>query len=163
MKHMQATKQETGLIALLYSLIGQLTHLAPPTFVGNADFYHRHFKNLDGRFASVPAALTLLRALFELPRVSMICVVDSLESVEGQSTFKHLSELMSILRDQAVKGTRVLFTTNGMCRILAKHTKPREVVDATRIVQNRPGSRLYGGESMGSLDIRSRSKSPALQ
>ena len=152
-----STSGEASLVSSFYSLICQLTHLASHRFEDKAVFFQGEFKLLDGSIASARPALRLLRALFELVDLPLICVIDGFQLLEIRSTesmVRHLAEYVGILRNQATDWkARVLFTASGNSQILGVLTDIRERIDANRMAQKRPGAPLRGGISLELLEV----------
>lgn len=66
------TNKQKGLIALLYSVISQLTCLVSITFEVTPGLDEKHYSLLDGGMQGVPAALDLIRALLTKAPRSLI-------------------------------------------------------------------------------------------
>ncbi|KAI0006516.1 hypothetical protein F4779DRAFT_620531 [Xylariaceae sp. FL0662B] len=141
------SKEEAGLVALLYSLIRQLVNLTPSSFEASSSLSRTNFERLDGSHGSIATALDIIRALLDLAPSSLVCVIDGMETMESEKTIRDLAKLVDILRDQGARRTlKVLFTTSGSCIMLQKKTDYlRERVDASRLAQSRSGSLLAGG------------------
>lgn len=154
-KHL--THKEAGLVALLYSVVAQLSCLLPATFTATEGLYENHFRLLDGSMASVSAAMKIIcTMLIHAPR-SLIWVLDGIQLVESRDTIPHLQSLLGILRDQESKRiSKVWFTTDGNCFVLTRGTEPHERVDASRMAHGRPGAILRGGSDVNDLAVPTR-------
>ena len=152
--------QERGLISLLYTFIVQLMNLLPPSFETEQSFEEDQFKKLDGTMKTASNALRIIQSLLEHAPSYMVCVVDGLQLLEDEDTVEALEQLLEILRDRASKSiVKVLFTTDGMSRILRMETELDERAYiptlGTRIARKR-GRPTRAKTSLSELTIRSR-------
>ena len=148
------SSQDMVLIALLYSLAGQLVRLLPAKFESHEGFKERSYNNLDGSLGSAAAALDLTESLFAHIAKPLIIVIDKIHLADHQTTREHLTRLITILRDYGRREIiKVLFTTAGSCRVLANTTRVRERVDAARLAQVRPGQPPKGWSSLNDMRL----------
>jgi hypothetical protein len=149
------SSKEVGTVGLLYAIVSQLTCLLPMGFPATKGLDERQFSRLDGSMESLPAALELISALLLHAPPSLVWVVDGLQLIQDETTLPHLRSLLNILRDQETRRiSKVCFTTDGNCLVLARATNVRERVDATRMAQNRPGAFLRGGSHLDQLGLQ---------
>ncbi|KAI1338824.1 hypothetical protein F5Y15DRAFT_98862 [Xylariaceae sp. FL0016] len=144
-----------GLVALLYSLIGQLVLLVPMSFNATRALTESNFQMLDGELGSTDAALDIVEALLELSPPSLILVLNGLEIIESERTVKQLHRLLKSIRAQSkVKTLKLLLTTSGYCVVADKNTdmNAREQVDAARFAQVRGRAHLPGGMYMSDVN-----------
>ncbi|CCC14419.1 hypothetical protein SMACR_09200 [Sordaria macrospora] len=165
-KRFRLDLQEAGLIALLYSVITQLIYLLPDEpFPINPVLDRSNFEQLDGSMASAPVALRIIRELATYAPPSLIWVIDNLQLTESTTTMPHLREFIAFLREQTSAtelsdegGTqrlsKVCFTTDGNSFVLAEEVGVMERINASRISQRRPGTRLRGGQDVRDLGRR---------
>ncbi|KAH6684957.1 hypothetical protein F5X68DRAFT_276978 [Plectosphaerella plurivora] len=148
----QLSSKEAGMVSLLYSVVSQLTCLLPMGFPATKGLDESHFSLLDGSAESLPAALELIQALLIHTPPSLVWVIDGLQLLQDEATVPHMRAFVEILRDQETKRiSKVCFTTDGNCLVLARATNVRERVDATRMAQSRPGAVMRGGSSVWQL------------
>lgn len=141
-----------GLVALLYSVIGQLACLLPTAFPSTEGLDEGHFGLLDGSLESVPAALELIRLLLMHAPPALIWVIDGVQLGDDKTTRPHLRSFLDILRGEETKRVcKVCLTTDGNCFVLSQATKARERVDASRMALDRPGSVMRGGSDVSEL------------
>ncbi|KAL6407016.1 hypothetical protein AUP68_09837 [Ilyonectria robusta] len=144
--------RQAGLIALLYSVITQLTYLLPATFPATKDLDGDQFRLLDGSMESVSVALRIIRALLSHAPPSLIWVLDGLQLAEDQATLPYLKALMEILREQEdQRVSKVCFTTDGNSRALTSSMRAHERVDASRMAHRVPGRPSIGGRNISEL------------
>lgn len=144
--------REAGLIALLYSVITQLTYLLPAEFPATKDLDSDQFRLLDGSMDSVPVALRIIRALLTHAPPSLIWVLDGVQLAEDQATIPYLRTFMEILREQEdQRVSKVCFTTDGNSRALMSSMRAHERVDASRMTHRIPGRALIGGRDISEL------------
>lgn len=119
--------QQAGLIALLYSLILQMTAVlaqVPPVNENVAEYYGERFKLLKGDVASIPTALELFSSLLDLYGGHLFCFIDGIHLVSSEQTDGYLTQLLNILQDLASKRKALVFlTTGGTCSVLAAKAK----------------------------------------
>lgn len=129
----------------------------PPVIETEEELGQEYFAKLDGSWQSASFALSTVRQFLQFAPPSLVFVIHGLETLESKETRSTLGGLIDILREQADKSVvKVLFTTNGMCRVLGKKTTPRERVDASRMAQGRPGRLLKGSSSLRELSVERR-------
>lgn len=146
------SSRETVLTAMLYSLVGQLVHLLPSEFESNSGINQKAFQDLDRSVGSIPAALQLIGLLLYHAPPHLIVIIDKLHLVDSQETRPILIRLSQLFRDLGSRQmVKVLYTTAGTCGALVQMTKLEERVNATRMVQLRPGQPLRGWSSMANL------------
>ncbi|KAF7555178.1 hypothetical protein G7Z17_g2378 [Cylindrodendrum hubeiense] len=144
--------REAGLIALLYSVITQLTYLLPTEFTATKDLDEAQFHLLDGSMDSVPVALQIIQALLTHAPSSLIWVLDGLQLAENQATIPHLKAFIDILRDEEIKRvSKVCFTTDGNSYVLMTNMHVSERVDASRMSQRPFGHVLIGVRDINEL------------
>ncbi|KAI0386544.1 hypothetical protein F5Y04DRAFT_124628 [Hypomontagnella monticulosa] len=144
-------RRQATLVALLYSVAGQLIRLLPSEFESRLRI-DDVFASLDGSFASASTALDLIELLLE-QAPSMLIAIDRLNLADHADTRAHLTRLLTLLRNQdgEKKVIKNLFTTAGSCVVLKETTKKGERVDAGRMVQGRPGQPLRGWAGLNDL------------
>ena len=98
-----------------------------------------NFDLLDGSMQSIHASLDIIRALLNHAPSPLIWVIDGLQLVEDRTSMPFLQTLLGILKEQKTKRiSKVCFTTQGNCAVLARGLDFRERVDATRTALSRP-------------------------
>lgn len=148
-----ALRRQATLVALLYSVAGQLIRLLPPEFESRLKM-DDVFASLDGSFESASTALDLIELLLAQAPPMLLVTIDRLNLADNPDTRPHLTRLMSLLRSQdEAKVIKNLFTTAGSCVVLKETTKKGERVDAGRMVQGRPGQPLRGWSSLNDLKL----------
>ncbi|KAB5586252.1 hypothetical protein GE09DRAFT_1235505 [Coniochaeta sp. 2T2.1] len=162
------TYPEAGLISLLYSLVSQLVNTLPVVFHTETTFEDEDFSQLDGSPASIDAALEIIRKLLLHAPPVLMCVIDGVQAFDTKELRPHIRRLVDILRDQGTRTVvKVIFTTDGMSRALAKKIKLRERVNASEMDnQERPGSPSKGYSSLSVMSSprgRPRSMPPSRQ
>jgi len=155
-------RPQATLLALLYSLMAQLTRLLPSEFEpspspGPSDLLtEESLALLDGTPQSIPLALQTIAALLSHAPPSLVWVIDGLQMAESQETREHLEGFLGILRGEEREGKRVskvCFTTDGNSAVLGRGLRVDKKVDAARLVQGRGlgGRVLKGGGGVGGL------------
>ncbi|WXC56856.1 hypothetical protein SNK03_002787 [Fusarium graminearum] len=138
-KEENLTQKEASLIAFLYDIVNQLVHLLPTQFQATEGLVQEKFDRLDGSKQSFTAALDLVRVLLDHAPSPLIWVIDGLQLVEDRTSMPFLQTFLGILKEQKTKRiSKVCFTTQGNCAVLARGLDFRERVDATRTVFSRP-------------------------
>lgn len=151
--------KEAGVICLLYTLISQSILQIPSVIETEETLDYAYFERLDGSWDSTKHALHVLRLLLSFAPPSMVLVIHGLDAIDGRTTRKVLRQLIDIVREQSCRTVvKSLFTTNGMSQTLGDKTFMSERVDASRMVQDRPGRSLPGAGSLSDLDIRNSAK-----
>jgi hypothetical protein len=146
------TQKEASLVAFLYAVVSQLVCLLPTQFPAMEGLAQRNFDILDGSMQSIPAALDLIRSLLTHAPSPLIWVIDGLQLVEDKTSLPFLRAFLGILDEQKTKHiSKVCFTTQGNCAVLARGLDFRERVDATRTAMRRPGVMLRGGSDLQQL------------
>ncbi|KAI1363991.1 hypothetical protein F5Y08DRAFT_340072 [Xylaria arbuscula] len=149
-----ARKRQATLIALLYSLIGQLIRVLAPEFESPANL-EEMLNSLSEKFTSADVALDLIEALLEHAPPVLLVMLDKLQLADSQETRPYLSRLVTLLRGKnRTQVTKTMFTTGGGCLALAESTNRRERVDAGRMGQGRPGQPLRGWSSVDDLRFK---------
>ncbi|GLA06680.1 hypothetical protein AnigIFM60653_007620 [Aspergillus niger] len=137
--------QEASVIALLYTIIAQLTRLLPADFHG-APILLGQFEFLDGAIGTASTALNIIRELLVHAPPSLIWVIDGLHLAENSSTIHILDDFVAILREQErFRLSKVCFTTDGNSHTLLPAIMVNERVDASRMALAGPRRHLYGG------------------
>jgi hypothetical protein len=148
----EKTREEAGLISLVYALIRQLVELLSVNFVSEMDFGPERFKLLDGTLNSWTETMKLLNDLLHLRPIYLFCVIDGFQWLDDSSTEKLLESLLDVLhqhtsaRDGETSNPsnqrlKVLFTTAGKSRcLLSKLSKGELVIADQRRVGFSPGS-----------------------
>lgn len=151
--------KEAGAICLLYTLISQSILQVPSVIETEETLDDAYFARLDSSWASTTHALNFLQLLLSFAPPSMVFVIHGLDAIDGRSTRKVLKQLIDIVREQSSRTVvKSLFTTNGMSQSLGDKMSMSERVDASRMVQDRPGRSLPGADSLSDLDIRNSAK-----
>ncbi|CEI66319.1 unnamed protein product [Fusarium venenatum] len=149
------TQKEASLIAFSYSIIRQLVRLLPTQFSAVEGLTQRNFDLLDGSMQSIHASLDLIRALLNHTPSPLIWVIDGLQLVEDRTSMPFLQTFLGLLKDQKTKSiSKVCFTTQGNCAVLARGLNFRERVDATRTALSGPGVTLRGGSDLQQIRAR---------
>ena len=111
------SKEESGLLSLLYSLITQLIFSLKPQFESDIDLNHDRFGNLDGTMTNWPAALKLFEDLVSLSAPYIICVIDGIEWTDYRRGSVRCAELLAtlckIMKGRENRVFKVFFTTAG--------------------------------------------------
>ncbi|KAG8676531.1 hypothetical protein FPOAC1_002536 [Fusarium poae] len=151
-KEKSLTQKEASLVAFLYGIIRQLVRLLPTQFSAVEGLAQGNFDELDGSIQSVHASLDLIRALLNHAPSPLIWVIDGLQLVEDRASMPFLQAFLGILEEQkTTRISKVCFTTQGNCAVLARGLDFRERVDATRTALSRPGVTLRGGSGLQQL------------
>lgn len=150
----ELSREESGLISLVYSLIRQLVIAAGPQFESSVDFSRERFAQLDRTMEGFKAALQLLKDLAALCPAYIICVIDGIDQIDyskGQEGCKMLlqtlRELMTVEANDAEGGRvfKVLFTTASRPAILMRNLRDDEMLlederaDSYELSQFSPG------------------------
>ncbi|RDH36294.1 hypothetical protein BDQ94DRAFT_167912 [Aspergillus welwitschiae] len=139
------SNQEASVIALLHTIIAQLTRLLPADFHG-APILLGQFELLDGAIGTASTALNIIRELLVHAPPSIIWVIDGLHLAENSSTIHILDDFVAILREQErFRLSKVCFTTDGNSHTLLPAIMVNERVDASRMALAGPRRHLYGG------------------
>ena len=133
------SKEESGLISLLYSLICQLVFSLASQFEATIDLQHDRFATLDGTMATWRATLKLFEDLVSLSGQYVICIIDGIEWTDYGRGSARCAELWATFRE-LMKGPenrvfKVLFTTAGSSGTLL------EALDAEDIYRENGGKR----------------------
>jgi hypothetical protein len=149
-----AQKRQATLIALLYSLVGQLIRLLTHEFESHLKL-EEMLGSLDEEFTSAETAMGLIEALFEHAPPMLLIILDKLQLADSQETRPYLIRLVTLLRGKDTpRITKTLFTTAGRCAALAQTINKGEKVDAGRMVQGKPGQPLRGWSSVDDLKFK---------
>ena len=146
------SKEESGLISLLYSLITQLVFSLKPHFESAIELQHDRFASLDGTMTTWPLALKLFKDLVSLSTPYIICVIDGMEWIDyGDGTarcvelWNSLCELMTG-RDNRV--FKLLFTTTGKSGTLMDVLTVEEIYQESDTKQARQNPFEQTGQGM---------------
>ncbi|KAK3322846.1 hypothetical protein B0H66DRAFT_620668 [Apodospora peruviana] len=154
------SRQEKVLIAMLYSIAGQLTQLLPEELelelVATHTFEPQRFAALDGSFASASAALDLIESLLAYGPPTLMLILNRLQVAECPIATPHLERLVKLLKAYDSENIiKVLFITQGSSSALtATLDFLTEKVNAWRMVQAKAGQPLRGWSSLGNLKAR---------
>jgi hypothetical protein len=104
----------------------------------------------------------LIRALLPLAPPVLFVVLDRIQLTDDPATAttttaRHLVELLGLLREHgAVEGhaVKLVATTAGSSRLLARCMRPGELVDAQRMLQARPGQPRKGWSGTSGAGLR---------
>jgi hypothetical protein len=144
------SSQEAQLVALLYSLIRQLTVLALPIFESNYDFYIE-LASLDGSLESIPKALDILSPLLKLAPRLLVCVIDKLQILDHVKINQYIDRLLDIFRvDDEIMVVKILITTSGFFSSGAR-LDVTERLDCARLPRKRAGKGQPGGRYLNAL------------
>jgi hypothetical protein len=118
------SREEVGLIGLLYSLIRQLLTFLPPETSGVIDLSEARFKDLDGTADSWEEALELFAELLDAAPPLMIIAIDGLGKLDHGSAVKQCEQLLNVLDESMAtippsqKVVKLLLTTSGATKSL---------------------------------------------
>lgn len=150
------SRQERVLIALLYSVAGQLIQLLPEELDSPAHtFDTQAFQKLDGSMTSASAALDLIEALLTYGPPTLMVIINRLQVAECPTTRPHLERMVKLLKAYGPEHIiKALFITQGGSPILAGTMDIlTEKVNARRMAQAKPGQPLRGWASLGNLKV----------
>ncbi|KAI0485580.1 hypothetical protein F4859DRAFT_528553 [Xylaria cf. heliscus] len=149
-----ASRRQSTLIALLYFITGQLIRTLPSEFESHLKLEEMS-RSLDESLASASVALDLIESLLEHAPPMLLVIIDKLHLADSQETRPYLTRLITILRGRnPSRSIKTLLTTAGKCDALVGTTKRGERVDASRMVQGKPGQPLRGWSSVGDLKLK---------
>ena len=151
-KDLSKTSHSVNLIALLYSLIQQLTELAPMIIEDDYDF-RSAIGSLDGTPASIPIAFELLRALLRVAPRLLLCVIDGLQFLDHASTRQDVDQLVDILQcNDPNRVLKVLYTSNGFFSSGGRlHHSVR--LDCAALPRKKPGRAQPGSQSLYMISL----------
>ena len=150
------SRHEKVLIAMLYSLAGQLIQLLPEELDSMThNFETQAFEKLDGSIASVSAALDLIESLLAYGPPTLMVIINRLQVAECPTTTPHLERFVKLLKTyNSERMIKVLFITQGGSAALAGTLDAlTEKVNARRMAQAKPGQPLKGWASLGNLKV----------
>lgn len=134
------TRESMELCAVLYAMLRQIVHLLPAHFVSPRpiSFTESRLARLDGTFRTWEEANTLLVDLvccLDLPL--LLLVVDGLNIVEDdvesnsngrlERLVESIQEIVASSKEKQ-RTIKVIFTTNGLSRVLAKKLDEKDIV-----------------------------------
>lgn len=131
------SREEIGLISMVYSLIRQLIIAAGPQFESSLDFSRERFAQLNGTLEGFKEALQLLKDLADPCPAYIICIIDGIDNIDygkGQEGCRMLLEtlrdLMILKANDAGEGRvfKVLFTTASRPGLLMQNLKANEML-----------------------------------
>lgn len=137
------SKEEVGIIGLVYSLIRQVIALSPENGLAGIDLSRKRFDLLDGSVDSWYDALDLLSDLLIYAPPLLLCLIDGLNRLEGSSATDMCEELLDRLDDCMDSGqnngkiVKFIFTSSGNCKALRKRLGRGELC----MVEDAPPSR----------------------
>ena len=135
------SKEESGLVSLLYSLITQLIFSLKPQFESTIDLNHDRFANLDGTMATWRSALKLFEDLVSLSAPYIICVIDGIEWSDYGRGSARCAELWTTFRSVIVGQEssifKVLFTTAGTSGTLMNALNAEDIYQESQKKQAR--------------------------
>lgn len=137
--------REAACVEMLYSFVGQLTHLLPRDFRAKSDgeLGKTEFQRLDGSLESANVALRMLDTLLGYTTPSLMWIIDGIQLAENSQTVPYLrSFLQMLLLQPKQRMCKVCFTTQGRSSLLMGATTFLERVDASKMALSRPGSML---------------------
>ena len=137
------TKEEVGLINLVYSMVQQLVCHVEPQFDSSTDFSAQRFASLDGTFDTLGLALELLKDLIPFCLPYIVFVIDGLERLDYGDAEQGCEDFLSVLRELVTMSEegnglhrvyKVLFTTAGKSGTLMRGLDAGEILlhDARR-------------------------------
>lgn len=153
------TPASQALIALIYSIIRQLTEIAPPVLDcdSTCDLSAERFCKLDGTLKSWKEALSVLDALLRFAPPILFCVIDRLDVLEGPSTDGYIQSFVQVLVRHTMCATyvpangntrlrtaliKVLFTVAGKPRSLLETLSEDQLVFTQSLRAEHPRSQL---------------------
>jgi hypothetical protein len=118
------SREEIGLIGLLYSLIRQLLTFLPPETSGKIDLSRTRFRELDGSAESWEDALELFAELLDAAPPLLIIAIDNLGRLDHGAAVKQCEQLLNVLDEGMAtvpptqKVVKLLLTTSGAAKSL---------------------------------------------
>lgn len=148
------SRQDAGLIAMLYSLISQLARFVSPTFDEESGLTEQDLEKMDGTSQSIPQALKILELLLSAEFRGLICVVSGFDLIDCREHVEPLTKMIRCLQSQpAEKRVKSLFITQGNCHSLSRTTDLSERSDASRMVLARGSGLLAGGTTAANIKL----------
>lgn len=145
------SREESGLLSVVYCLIRQLLRFRPSDDSFRADT--DTLEHLDGGMGGWETGLSLLRDLLQHTASLRYCVIHGLNEFESETSEGLCKELVALLVDhsrQALHPLSLLFSTSGQSRVLHEFIGWEERVytdSSTRMVRKR-------GENMDLLALQ---------
>lgn len=144
--------RETALlIAMLYSLIGQLSRVVPDTFEDSYDL-EGAIRDLDGRMGSIHKVVEIIRVLLQHRTPLLMVILDGLDQLDDDETTPFLSELFEILHaNDADTRLKVLIGSQGYL-LSAANLEVEERVDCAALPKMRAGGVRPDGRLLSEID-----------
>ena len=148
----EMSKEESGLVSLLYSLITQLIFSLKPQFESTIDLNHDRFANLDGTMTTWAAALRLFEDLVSLSAPYIICIIDGIEWMDYRRGSARCVELLAALRKimtgKENRVFKILFTTAGTSKTLMDTLSSEDIYQESGTKQTRRNPFQQTGQNM---------------
>lgn len=109
-------QRDAAVVALIYSIIVQLSYVIPAQFKGNTALREESFRLLGGSIGTLSTALDIVEALLSYTPPTLIWIIDGLQFAGSEITMPSLVRLIEVLRTfgaQDDKVSKVCFTTDG--------------------------------------------------
>ena len=131
------SREEIGLISMVYSMIQQLMKYVPPRFDSSEDLGLKRFTPLDGNVSTLDGALELLRDLIPLCLPYLVIIIDGIEQLDSWKGQQGCKEFVKTLRQcktmeqrdgEPQRVYKVLFTTAGRPSALMQTLDCKEIL-----------------------------------
>jgi hypothetical protein len=144
------SKEEAGILSMVYSLLRQLILSLQSSFETSKDLSETRFKSLDGTMETWTEALELLKDLGSISSPYIICVIDGVGQLDYGAGESALADFLDVVHDLMAGENveqeqdsshvfKVLFTTAGRSTTLCRRLENEEM--------------LFEDERRGSLDF----------
>lgn len=140
-------------VALLYSLIRQLTAFAPSSLPPSSSLRSK-VAQLNGTEASIPQALSIISDLIGVSSGLILVVIDGLQYLDHTSTKAYIESLLDTLQhaEKTEKVVKLLLTTDGFFDG-GKLVKVDDRLDCRVLPKKRGPGPLIGGKSLHSVSM----------
>ncbi|KAF2843762.1 hypothetical protein M501DRAFT_967532 [Patellaria atrata CBS 101060] len=150
-KPRRQTREEAGLIGLVYSFIRQLIAGLPDDFESENDLGAERFEDLDGAVESWESALEVLETLLHLGNPLLLVLIDGLNMLDHGGGARYCEDLLSVLEDAMAWRTgsvKLLLTTAGASRTLRAFVDRKDMCFVEDETPRRQGSDVLGEEDV---------------
>ena len=148
------SREEIGLMSMVYSMIQQLIDHVPPRFDSSKDLGLKRFTPLDGNVSTLDGALELLRDLIPLCLPYLVIIIDGIEQLDDWKGQHGCKEFVKTLRqckplkprdDEPQRVYKVLFTTAGKRGALMETLDSKEILLQDDIDNMELGTAAFSG------------------
>ncbi|KAL1857099.1 hypothetical protein Daus18300_010442 [Diaporthe australafricana] len=145
------TRQMALLVAMLYSLVQQLSTFVPSTFEDSYDL-EGAVQQLDGRKMSLQKALEVIGVLLRHRTPLLLVILDGLDQLDDDETTPYLRELFEILHGKGPDSRlKVLLGSQGYL-LSGANFEVEEQVDCAMLPKMRGGRARPDGRLLSEID-----------